>query len=132
MKIFYLRRNEEIGDGTFGTFLTEFKVPLFLTVEPNKPDRMVKGEYHCKRSWYNKGGYETFEIVVSGHTHVLFHKGNTEDDTRMCVIVGEQFESLHGKTAILRSWKAFDEFMSLLLGVDEFKLIVQEAPSWES
>lgn len=132
MKIFYIRRNEEIADGTFGQFLTETKQPLFLTVEPNKPDRMSKGEYRCVRDYYHKGGYETFMIIVPGHDRVLFHKGNTEDDTKMCVIVGEQFDSMKGKTAILRSWAAFNEFMSLLAGVDEFKLVIQEVPYWES
>ena len=43
-----------------------------------------------------------------------------------CVILGEQFESLNGKCAILRSGKAFDEFIKLTQGLITFNLQIED------
>ena len=57
---------------------------------------------------------------------MLFHKGNVETDTLGCVILGEQFESLNGKCAILKSGKAFDEFINLTKGLISFRLQIED------
>jgi hypothetical protein len=48
------------------------------------------------------------------------------DDSRGCIILGEQFEPISGKNGVLSSGKAFDEFMSRLKGVEQFKLVITE------
>ncbi len=57
---------------------------------------------------------------------ILFHKGNLDDDTRGCILIGEQFEKLNGEPAILRSGKGFSEFMYLNNNKDEFDLIITD------
>ena len=69
----------------------------------------------------------TFEIKkVPKRTHVLFHKGNVETQTMGCVILGEQFENLNGKCAVLRSGKAFDEFLHITRGIITFNLQIED------
>jgi predicted secreted hydrolase len=63
----------------------------------------------------------TFEITeVAGRTHVLFHKGNTVEDTHGCVLIGEEFAG----ASVASSKRGFDEFMALMNGREEFWLVV--------
>jgi hypothetical protein len=119
-------------DGVFGALLWDGK-PFAVTVERTfdpgeaahgKPIVIQNGVYRCSASWYNKGGYPTYEIHVPGHTRVLFHKGNTEADSLGCVLIGESFGALSGKTAVLNSKGGFEEFMCLANGIPEFYLEV--------
>jgi len=95
------------------------------------------GEYECRRDFYHKGGYETFQIIVPGHDRVLFHKGAIEDHSLACVVLGESFGGLNlatkayggqaageDQTAIIGSSVAFEEFMKLTAGLQEFKMLV--------
>jgi hypothetical protein len=85
------------------------------------------GEYQCVRSHYHKGNYDCWQIVGNGITperRILIHKGNLEDDSDGCLLIGEQFGMLHGKPGILQSGAGFAELMSTTQGVDEFPLIV--------
>jgi hypothetical protein len=94
-------------------------VSLEHTFEDGRPV-IAAGEYWCTRDYYHKGGYETFEIQVVGHDRVLFHIGNTEMDSRGCVLVGERF----GKDGVLDSRSGFAEFMRLTSGLPAFKMRV--------
>jgi len=89
--------------------------------------------YVCKRQWFNKGGYETFEITnVPGRSDILFHAGNTEEASLGCVLVGKSVGFLEindedsglptRKLAILDSKKAHKEFMAFFDGVTEWEL----------
>lgn len=127
MKTLTLKRISSFADGTFGVLLDNHN-PFAITLEPkwgmgNGEDICImNGLYTCKRIISPKFG-ETFEVTkVKNRTHILFHKGNIDNDTKGCILIGEQFETLNNKTAILSSKKGFDEFMSKLKGIDEFKL----------
>lgn len=116
MKIFNLIRISETEDGTFGVLLDE-KVPFALTVERPWIYNQVgvscipPGFYSCQRVNSHKFG-NTFEVAnVPGRSEILFHKGNISDDSHGCIIIGEQFESLGGKVAVLSSAKGFGEFL---------------------
>ena len=109
-------------DGCFSAMLWDGR-PFAVSVERTFENRRVvipAGLSLCKRSFYNKGGYPTFEIIVPGHTRVLFHKGNFELNSEACVIVAESFGVLEGKTAVLDSKGGFSEFITLTEGLSEF------------
>lgn len=116
-------------DGTFGMMI-DGMIPFCLTLE-----RMWKnnetgescipdGDYICKRIESPKFG-NTFEVTnVSNRFHILFHKGNLMDDSHGCIILGEQFEPLNGRNAVLSSGKAFNEFIERTKDINEFKLSI--------
>jgi len=121
-----LKRISIIESGAFGVLLID-DVPIAVTLERTYENLSVKipaGIHICKRTTYHKGGYETFEIEVQGHSRILFHKANTEIDLDGCVGIGEQFGELHGKPAILQSGAGFTEFMQKLKGKNWFFLDV--------
>lgn len=122
-----LKRIAKNPDGVFGVLLHK-GVPFALTCErpwlDNKSNVSCIPErtYECRRVNSPKFG-DTFEVTgVPGRSHILFHKGNTMDDSQGCILVGEQFETLNGKTAVLQSGKGYGEFMERLKGVDRFTL----------
>jgi hypothetical protein len=70
---------------------------------------------------------DTFQVFdVADRSKILFHKGNINDDTHGCILVGEQFGTLGGKDAILASAHGYGEFMSLLRHDTEFMLSITE------
>lgn len=109
-----------------------FAVTLERTfTESNGAERVVlpDGMSTCGKSRYNKGGYDTYEIAVAGHSRVLFHVGNKEVDSEACVLVGENFFDFDPKPGIQApgiadSKGGFREFMELAAGVDMFPLFV--------
>lgn len=141
MKTIQIKLVSIIEQGAFGVLLID-NIPIAVTLwrtfekleqtEPKipmpqvMPYRMVinPGKYLCKRDWYNKGRYATFEIQVEGHERVLFHLLNTEQESEGCVGIGEEFGNLGGNIAILRSGAGFTEFMNSMKGIDEFELEV--------
>ena len=89
-------------------------------------DCIPPGEWTCTRDYYHKGDYETYEIQVPERDRILFHIGNTHNDTRGCVLLGLERGTLDGNPAVLNSRAAFRTFMDLLQGVEMFTLVVTE------
>lgn len=113
-------------DGCFSVLLWDGR-PFAVSVERTFENNRVvvgNGVFQCRRDFYHKGGYETFEIYVVGHHRVLFHKGNLEDHSEACIIVGESFGIQQGKTAVLDSGGGFAELMRLTQGLSAFDLVV--------
>jgi len=132
MKDFKLTRIVQNNDGMFGV-LIDNDIPFCLTVERTWKDNqediscIPAGDYKCKRVLSPRFG-NTFEVAnVPNRTHILFHKGNIDEDTKGCIILGEQYESLYGKIAVLSSGKAFKEFLQRTNDVNEFNLKIKEA-----
>ena len=128
-KYFTIIRSPSTEDGTFGMMLDDM-IPFCLTLERqwlnNKTGEscIPDGNYACKRVNSPKFG-NTFEVTnVSNRSHILFHKGNLMDDSHGCIILGEQFEPLNRKNAVLASGKAFTEFIERTKNIDEFKLFI--------
>lgn len=134
---FTLKRIGQSNDGLFGVMLRNvvqpngvvFSIPFAVTVERDHNDPDYKpiepGRYKCVR--YSSEKYpNTWEILVPGHTKVLFHWGNTENDSQMCIILGEQFENILGKDGVAQSKKAFNEFMEITKGMNEFTFSILE------
>ena len=133
MKLLRVENNRT--HGTFGTFVMNDEA-FCVTLEP--PDKMNKKniscipalQYICKRTISPKFG-ETFEIMnVPDRKHVLFHAGNTVEDTLACIIMGSNFGKLRKSTytlrAVLNSGRTFKNFMLELKGIDKFKLTIKE------
>ena len=134
--MFELHRVAVLRDGAFGGLLHNgfpFAVTLERTYdeldEATVSTKIPLGRFHCTRSVFLGGGYSTFEIHVPGHSRILFHKGNVEEDSEGCVIVAENFGELRGAPAVLDSAGGFREFMRRASGVSGFELMVTERRS---
>jgi hypothetical protein len=113
-------------DGCFSVLLWDgrpFAVSVERTFGSGRPV-IAQGAYKCTRSRYIKGGYETFEIHVAGHSRILFHRGNTEEDSLGCVIVAASFGVMAERTAVLDSRTGFGALMALTAGLDKFTMQV--------
>lgn len=100
-----------------------FAVTCERTFEDVRPV-IQNGRWRCKKTWYYKGDYATFEIIIPGHSRVLFHRGNKETDSEACVLIAESYDMMDGQTAILQSKHGFNEFWELVKHLDEFELVV--------
>lgn len=115
-----------LSDGCFSVLLWKGR-PFAVSVERTFDDGnsiLKSGTYQCVRSYFYRGGYPTFEILVPGHSRVLFHRGNTEEDSTGCVCVAESFGTLKGKVAVLQSKEGFGELMALVSELDKFTLTI--------
>lgn len=127
MVIFDLYRVASNGFGTFGVLIDSISCePFAVTLEPPWLNNQVNlscipdDRYLCQRVNSPKFG-NTFQVTqVKNRTNIVFHKGNIDDDTRGCILVGEQFERLNNKPAVLASKKGFNEFLSRLADVNQF------------
>ena len=130
-----LIRIEDTDKGSVGS-LSLFGQLFCSTIEPDSKDplkgRIPEGIYYCKRRIVLPGVQVkfpyTFEIKVPGHTDVLFHSGNREKDTDMCIILGMNYPwtLFYGPDRWLYdSRKVFDSFMQRLSGVDWFYIEIK-------
>ncbi len=117
--------------GTFGV-LRHGQVPFVLTLERPWADNerdiscIPAGRYRCRRLHSPKFG-NTYEITeVPNRTHVLFHSGNTIEDTQGCILLGEEFSGTWDRPMIVSSRRGFLEFMRYLDGALEFDLVIYE------
>jgi len=121
---------------TFGVLLNR-GLPFAVTLErPWRQNRrgiscIPSGTYRCVRCSASPDyGFRdspnfgnTFQVYnVPERSKILFHKGNVNQDTHGCIIVGEQYDYLQGENAVLSSRKGFEEFLKITQHVDEFFL----------
>lgn len=130
MKIVELVRLEEGEQGIIGILKIDKEVFCY-TLEPtdklNKPNEscIPIQQYRCIKIQSPKFG-ETFEITnVPNRIHILFHKGNTADDTLGCILLGLTVGKLKGQKAILNSGKTFAGFMGIMLNESSFHLTIK-------
>lgn len=132
-----LQRFESGAEGIFSHLLDEFgnKVAESCTRAFPMPDGSFSpvtppGRYLCMKGSHTLDGtnwFETYEITgVSGHTGVLFHKGNVQEDSRGCELLGDYKGTLGTDEAVLNSADAFQRFIALQAGATEFWLTVKE------
>lgn len=107
-----------------------YSKPLFVTLEDpnnnNAPNEscIPAGEYLCHKVLSPKFG-DTFEVTgVANRTHILFHKGNYESDTKGCILLGTGFAVSYDM--ITGSAAAMWEFMQMLRGEDYFSLEIKQ------
>ena len=117
--------------GTFGV-LRHDQIPFALTLERPWVDNQANvscipaGHYTCQRVRSPKFG-DTFEVTnVPNRSHVLFHKGNTVDETHGCILVAEEFSGTFDHPMLASSARGFGELMQLMEGQMAFELTVME------
>ena len=102
--------------------------PIFLC----HPDgvylpKVPQGIYTCKRGMHQlKHGnpFETFQIMnVPNHNGVLFHVGNTRNDSDGCILLGLELDL--ERKMLLESAAAFRQFMNAQFDEDGFQLTVE-------
>jgi hypothetical protein len=120
--------------GTFGIIRLD-QVPFALTLEPpwadNKPfvSCIPTGSYVCRRVLSKRFG-ETFEVMdVPGRTRILFHKGNTAQDTEGCIILGRGLSGSPQSPSIYYSDIAMSNFLEHLKGEESFVLAIYAPPA---
>lgn len=109
-------RLEQTPDGALGSLLIDGRL-FCSTLEPDAGDpvkhQIPAGTYQCKR-FHGAKWPDTYEVLVPGHTAVLFHAGNVEDNSQMCVLLGQYPGKLRGKRAVLNSGITFQAFLTEL------------------
>ena len=107
-------RMENTQDGSVGVLLINGLVHCW-TLQPDPTDSHfhIPAGYYTYRRWHSKKHPNTFEILVPGHTALLFHSGNSESDTEGCILLGHRIETYQERRVIRggTSKQAFEEFM---------------------
>lgn len=132
MELILQRLTKNFVIPTFGVLLQEDQIPFALTLErPWKNNQkgiscILPGAYTCGRINSPKFG-NTFQILnVFGRQEILFHKGNIQEDSHGCILIGEQFGVLTNEPAILAAKEGFEEFMRITARIDEFTLYIRD------
>ena len=126
-----LIRVEKAEDLTYGVLKAGGKTHGLILERAwlgNKPNIscIPEGVYLCERVLSPKFG-DTFEVLnVPGRTHILFHSGNTVDDSLGCLLLGKGMGVLKGKRGVVSSRIARDEFMKLMKGKNHFPLQIKK------
>lgn len=138
---FLLKRVASTRYGTFGVLIDENNIPFVVTLErpwiDNKKGEscIPAGTYKCIRCRKSPDyGYQdspkfgdVFQVYnVPGREKILIHRGNIEDDTHGCILIGEMFDPVSKKPGIASSAIGFHEFMDRLVQEDEFTLRIVE------
>ena len=122
-----IRQDATPDKGTKGTFLIDGKLQCF-TLEPYHRQNRVNlssipaGQYYCKP--YSSDKYsETWEVTgVEGRSKILFHTGNTDEDSSGCIILGSEVND----NGVLESKKAFQQIKNLIPTGKMFRLTIVE------
>jgi hypothetical protein len=124
-----LKRYRYDPSGIYGIITGADNKQLFVTLEhsfDNVP-KIPPGVYTCRRGMHRLENmtkdFETFEVTnVPEHTNILLHVGNFNQDSSGCILLGMSAR----ETSIGASGIAFDKFMALQEGLNEFELTVIE------
>lgn len=133
-----LRRVASRPDGVAGVLLLRAPLgdlPLCVTLEDPWRNNVVGescipvGVYTCRKRLSPRFG-ATFEVGdVPGRSAILFHAGNTQADTRGCILLGNYFDGNPDNTLAIRESRiAFAAFLETLnvVGVEEFELKIED------
>ncbi|MGE4292698.1 MAG: DUF5675 family protein [Desulfovibrio sp.] len=127
-----LVRVESSEDGVFGVLRNQGRV-VCCTLEPQDLDNrqftscIPLGCYPCRRTRSPRFG-ETFEVCsVPERKHILFHAGNTCQDTSGCILLGQGVGMLGGVRGITNSRAALAGFLGILEGREQVRLTVRDA-----
>jgi len=84
---------------------------------------ITAGDYDLSLGVFHHGNYPAYEVMnVTGRSEIKIHVGNTMDDVRGCIAVGESLGYMEGKWAVGNSKKAFEDFMNAMGDVPSAKI----------
>ena len=126
-----IRLEENFKYGTFGVLRIDKEV-FCVTLEPADLENLQNRssipaqQYICGQ--YNSPIFGwTFEIKnVPGRHAILFHPGNTKENTKGCILLGEHFGKLYENRAVLNSGDTFKGFLDAIDGERQFHLTITE------
>lgn len=108
--------------GTFGRLTVPGKGSWF-TVENN--DTLIpSGTHLLALGYYDKGGYQTYEILVDCHDELLIHAANRARELKGCVAPGMSLDFLDGELAVMHSKTALKEFMAAMHGLTKDYIVI--------
>lgn len=124
-------------DRTMGELVYQGEHFLF-TMEPGAADtefpRIDPGFYHCVPHASEKFG-DTWALEGVDVTHwatvgiarstILFHRGNVDEETRGCILLGKGRGKVNNEPAVIRSQEAMTKLRDLIGDDGEFYLIVK-------
>src|SRR5258708_4198840 len=137
-----LTRNQQRSDGIFGNLIDENNNEIAVTLEHAyvNPDgsfdpKLPVGIFTCQRSQHQLEGmaspFITFEIMaVPGHSNILFHWGNYNQDSSGCVLVGRRVlpnPDDSSSLMITSSKNTWLKLMDIQNGIDSFQLTVRNS-----
>ena len=126
------RLEESLEHGTLGALVVNgaaFCATLELPDRANQANvRRIPADLYTCRRIVSPRFHETFEVTdVPGRSHILFHKGNTDDDTHGCILLGQYWGILgNAQRAVLNSGATFARFMAAVGPVNQFQLEILE------
>jgi len=119
------------SEATLGVLLIEDR-PRMVTLErpwldnAKEVSSIPPGDYKVKPVQSPRFG-ATWEVVnVPNRSNILFHKGNTADDSKGCILVGLQYGTETGSPVISQSGSAFTVLTRFLDGYSEIDLSIKE------
>lgn len=109
-------------------------LPLCVTLEdPWRNNRVGEscipaGTYRFRLHESPKYGWTVLGVGIPGRSLILIHWGNTEIDTKGCILVGREFGRLVDKPAVLESRAAFEALRGAFMrkGLTEIDLTVED------
>jgi hypothetical protein len=128
--ILTLKRMPSHPMGTFGVLMRD-GMPWMTTCErpwignTKNESCIPPGTYECVPHASTKFG-NTFKLIrVPNRTAILFHAGNTADETEGCILLGGGFGFVHGKPAVTSSRQAMKRFMGVVGDLDRFYINIE-------
>lgn len=140
---FILTRTDFDPDGIFGQLRSEDGESLYYSLEHaydsqngigSYAPKVPAGTYLCIKGRHqlehSPAPFTAFELQnVPGHTNILIHVGNYNDDSEGCILLGMDIAPTgDGSTHMLKSSNAaFNQFMDLQKDVDQFTLTIRDS-----
>lgn len=130
-----LVRKQFTGDGVFSELTGEDGSPFAFTLEHAYGDeeegwepKIPSGTYECVRGQHqllHGEAFETFEVTgVPGHSNILFHAGNFDQDSEGCILVGARIALISKHLMITESKATFRRFMDAQAGLESFTITI--------
>jgi len=129
-----IRLEETHHHGTFGALLLNSQL-FCTTLEPAdllnriNVSSIPAQQYMCYR-FSSEDHPDTFQVMnVPARTGILFHSGNTDDDTAGCILLGqykEKFGYTKNHRMVYNSGDTFKMFMEVMDGQEKFHLTIKE------
>jgi len=127
-------RPEPQGEGidlvpTLGLFYID-KGFFCFTLEPSWKKNgfnscVPEGTYQTGYHMSDKFGRCLKLLDVKRRTGILIHKGNSQDDTTGCILLGSQIGLLKGRYAVLSSTATYIRFMAYMYPYNGLKLTIK-------